>query len=214
MLSTLKRSAVALCMAGGALLPAAQAAETFPTRAVTMIVPYPPGGGADILARTVAKYLSEEWKQPVIVDSKAGGGTTIAAAYVARAQPDGYTLLLSVTQHAIAPTLMKELSYDYLKDLQAVALLTDSPFILTTQTDSPIKDFPDLMKRLKENRAKMNFGSSGPASIPHLAGEVLNDEAGTKATHIPYAGTAPTMTALLGGQVDYLFADTSALPFV
>ncbi|MDX3905178.1 MAG: tripartite tricarboxylate transporter substrate-binding protein [Pigmentiphaga sp.] len=208
----------ALGVAAGCALLAAPAdggaAETFPARPVTLVVPYPPGGGADILARTVARYLSREWNHPVIVESRAGGGTTIGAGYVARAKPDGYTLLVSVTQHAIAPSLFKQLPYDYLTDLAPVALLSDSPFILTVPERSPLDSLPKLLDALKQKGASMNFGSSGPASVPHLAGELLNQAANAKASHIPFPGTAPAFTALLGEQIDYLFGDTSVLPSV
>ncbi|OVZ60635.1 hypothetical protein CDO44_07865 [Pigmentiphaga sp. NML080357] len=209
---------VALGLAAGCAMltvpVAGIAAETFPSRPVTLVVPYPPGGGADILARTVAKYLGREWGHPVIVESRAGGGTTIGAAHVARAKPDGYTLLVSVTQHAIAPSLFKQLPYDYLTDLTPVALLSDSPFILTVPERSPLNSLPTLLAALKQRGGSMNFGSSGPASVPHLAGEMLNQAAGAKASHIPYPGTAPAFTALLGEQIDYLFGDTSVLPSV
>ncbi|MEK7946611.1 tripartite tricarboxylate transporter substrate binding protein [Pigmentiphaga sp. YJ18] len=192
----------------------ALAADAFPSRPVILVVPYAPGGGADILARTVAKYLGREWNQPVVVESRAGGGTTIGASYVARAKPDGYTLLISVTQHAIAPSLFKQLPYDYLKDLAPVALLSDSPFILTVPERSPYGSLSDLLTALQRKGSSMNFGSSGPASVPHLAGEMLNQATGAKATHIPFPGTAPAFTALLGEQIDYLFGDTSVLPSV
>lgn len=207
-----------LCLGAASSLWAAAgpgtAAESFPTRPVTLVVPYAPGGGADILARTVAKYLNREWGQPVIVESRAGGGTTIGAAHVARSKADGYTLLVSVTQHAIAPSLFKQLPYDYLTDLAPVALLSDSPFILTVPERSPLDSLPALLAALKQRGGSMNFGSSGPASVPHLAGEMLNQATGAKASHIPYPGTAPAFTALLGEQIDYLFGDTSVLPSV
>lgn len=211
------RITMASAVAGAALAAGAypaQAADAFPSRPVMLVVPYAPGGGADILTRIVAKYLSREWNQPVVVESRAGGGTTIGANYVARAKPDGYTLLVSVTQHAIAPSLFKQLPYDYLKDLAPVALLSDSPFILTVPEQSSLHSLPDLLAALKQKGASMNFGSSGPASVPHLAGEMLNQATGAKATHIPFPGTAPAFTALLGEQIDYLFGDTSVLPSV
>lgn len=139
-------------------LAAAAHAQTFPSRAVTLINPYPPGGGADVVARALARELFEIWRQPVLVESKPGAGTTIAAGFVARAPADGYTLLLSTSQHAIAPALFRNLPYDIVTDLQSIAEMTR-----------------------------------------------------TQATHVPFAGTSPALTALLGGHVDHLFADTSAV---
>jgi tripartite-type tricarboxylate transporter receptor subunit TctC len=187
-------------------------AQAYPSRAVTLINPYPPGGGADVLARALARELTETWRQPVIIESKPGGGTTIAAAFVARANPDGYTLLLSTSQHAIAPALFKNLSYDIVTHLTSIALASESPLFLVVRPDRGINSMGDLIAKLKQNSAAMNYSSSGLASLPHLAGAFLNQMTGATATHIPFTGLAPALTALLGGQVDYLFADTSAVP--
>jgi tripartite-type tricarboxylate transporter receptor subunit TctC len=203
------------CAFTAALLAAGNLhAQAYPARSVTLINPYPPGGGADIVARALAKELAEQWKQPVLVDNKPGAGTTIGAAFVARAPADGYTLLLSTTQHAVAPALFKSLSYDFLTSLAPIAVVSDSPFFLVVHPDKGINSVADLIARLKSTGSSMNFGSSGPGSLPHLAGAFMNQLTGAQASHIPYSGTAPALTAVLGGQVDYLFADTSALPQV
>jgi tripartite-type tricarboxylate transporter receptor subunit TctC len=196
------------------LAPISAMAQAYPSRAVTLINPYPPGGGADVLARALARELTEIWRQPVIIESKPGGGTTIAAAFVARANPDGYTLLLSTSQHAIAPALFKNLSYDIVTHLTSIALASESPLFLVVRPDRGISSMGDLMAKLKQNSAAMNYSSSGLASLPHLAGAFLNQMTGASATHIPFTGLAPALTALLGGQVDYLFADTSAVPHI
>lgn len=193
-----------------ALITVAQA-QTFPTRAVTLINPYPPGGGADIVARALARELFELWRQPVLVESKPGAGTTIAAGFVARAPADGYTLLLSTSQHAIAPALFRNLPYDIVTDLQSIAVVSESPLFLVVRPDPGLQTLADLIKRLKASSASMNYSSSGIAGLPHLAGEFLNQMTGTQATHVPFAGTSPALTALLGGHVDHLFADTSAV---
>ena len=187
-------------------------AQGYPTRAVTLINPYPPGGGADVVARALARELGDIWRTPVIVESKPGAGTTIAAAYVARAAPDGYTLLLSTSQHAIAPALFKNLSYDIVTNLTSIAVVSESPMFLVVRPDRGINTLADLIARLKQNSAAMNYSSSGLAGLPHMAAAFLNQMTGATATHIPFAGTAPALTALLGGQVDFLFADTSAVP--
>ena len=209
--SFLTASLWALCTL---LAPISAMAQAYPSRAVTLINPYPPGGGADVLARALARELTEIWRQPVIIESKPGGGTTIAAAFVARANPDGYTLLLSTSQHAIAPALFKNLSYDIVTHLTSIALASESPLFLVVRPDRGINTMGDLMAKLKQNSAAMNYSSSGLASLPHLAGSFLNQMTGSSATHIPFTGLAPALTALLGGQVDYLFADTSAVPHI
>ena len=196
------------------LVPIPAMAQAYPSRPVTLINPYPPGGGADVLARALARELTEIWRQPVIIESKPGGGTTIAAAFVARANPDGYTLLLSTSQHAIAPALFKNLSYDIVTHLTSIALASESPLFLVVRPDRGINSMGDLIAKLKQNSAAMNYSSSGLASLPHLAGAFLNQITGATATHIPFTGLAPALTALLGGQVDYLFADTSAVPHI
>jgi len=189
-------------------------AQNYPSRTITIINPYPPGGGADNVARMVASALSRDWGQTVLVESKPGGGTTIAAAYVAKAKPDGYTILLSSTQHAIAPLLMKSLSYDYLNDLQAVTTLSFSPFFLVLPPKTPVDDLAQFINLLKKNGNKMNFASSGNASLPHLSGELINQILKIKTQHVPYQGTSPATNAVLSGDVDFLFADNSAIPLI
>ena len=207
--SVSRAAALVLCTL---LAHTAAVAQSYPTRTVTLINPYPPGGGADVVARALARELGEIWRQPVIVESKPGAGTTISAAFVARAAPDGYTLLLSTSQHAIAPALFKNLSYDIVTHLNSIAVVSESPMFLVVRPDRGINTLADLIARLKQNSAAMNYSSSGPAGLPHLAGAFLNQMTSATATHIPFAGTAPALTALLGGQVDFLFADTSAVP--
>lgn len=211
-----KRSRLLSCLAAllpcMLLLPAVTFAQGFPARPVTLINPYPPGGGADVVARALARELNELWRQPVIVESKPGAGTTIAAAFVARAPADGYTLLLSTSQHAIAPALFRNLSYDLVADLASIVVVSESPMFLVVRPDRGVNTLADLIARLKQSGATMNFSSSGIAGLPHLAGAFLNQMTGANATHVPFAGTAPALTALLGGQVDHLFADTSAVP--
>jgi tripartite-type tricarboxylate transporter receptor subunit TctC len=186
-------------------------AQSYPTRAVTLVNPYPPGGGADVVARALARELFEIWRQPVIVENKPGAGTTIAAGFVARAPADGYTLLLSTSQHAIAPALFRNLPYDIVADLSSIVVVSESPMFLVVRPDRGIHTMTDLIARLKQSGASMNYSSSGIAGLPHLAGAFLNQMTGSEATHVPYAGTAPALTALLGGHVDLLFADTSAV---
>jgi len=186
----------------------------YPSRPVTIINPYPAGGGADNVARMIATALSQEWGQSVVVESKPGGGTTIAAAFVAKAKPDGHTLLLSSTQHAIAPLLMKSLSYDYLTSLQAITTLSFTSLYLVVPAKSPAEDLNQLIVLLKKSGGHMNFASSGGGSLPHLSGELLNLNLNVKVQHIPFQGTSPATNAVLAGEVDFLFADTSAFALI
>jgi tripartite-type tricarboxylate transporter receptor subunit TctC len=189
-------------------------AQTFPSRPITVVNPYPAGGGADNLIRALAIHLSQDLGQPVLVENRPGAGTTIAAAYVAKAKPDGYTLLLSSSQHAIAPLLFKNLPYDYLTQLDPIATLSFSPFILISPINSEYKSLSLLIQGLKKNGDRMNFASSGQASLPHLAGVLLNQASGTNAAHVPFSGTSPATQAVLSGNVDFLFADNSVIPLV
>lgn len=202
---------LAACLSLCGLTPQAQ---TFPSRAVTIVNPYPAGGGADNLIRTVATQLSQDWGQPVLIENRPGAGTTLAAAHVAKAKPDGYTLLLSSSQHAIAPLLFKNLPYDYLGQLAPIATLSFSPFMLVTPSSSELQSLPQLMDALRKKSERMNFASSGQASLPHLSGVMLNQATGAKATHVPFSGTSPATQAVIGGTVDFLFADNSVLPLI
>ena len=190
------------------------AAQTYPAKPVTMINPYPAGGGLDVMARIVANELSAMWKQPVVIEARPGAGTTISATYVSRATPDGYTLLLSTTQHAVAPALYKNLSYDYLTSLVPITTIAESTFVLVTRPDLKVDNVKQLIALMKEKGPAMNWASSGPASLPHLGGAWLNLIAGTNGTHVPFQGMAPAIPAVLSGTVDYLFADVSGVPMV
>jgi tripartite-type tricarboxylate transporter receptor subunit TctC len=200
--------AMAACM----LMATAGLAQSFPTKRVTIIQPYPPGGGGDAAARALAHELSEQWKQPVIVESKPGAGTTISAAYVAGMPPDGYVLLMTTTQLASAGALFKNLTYDYVKDFAPISLFGESPFILTVRPGLKVSSVQELLAEAKGKT--LNYASSGLASIPHLAGAWLNKVNGLTAVHVPFQGTAPAFAALLGEQVDYLFGDVSVVPHV
>ncbi len=206
----LKLLAAALALAAAT----ASWAQTYPSKPVTMINPYPAGGGLDVMARIVAQELSTLWKQPVLIEAKPGAGTTISATYVARAPADGYTLLLSTTQHAVAPALYKNLTYDYLTSFAPITTIAESTFVLVTRANLGAENVAQLVAMVKQKGPAMNCASSGPASIPHLGCAWLNIITGANATHVPFQGMAPAIPAILGGQVDYLFADVSAVPQV
>lgn len=185
-----------LCAAGIA------GADEFPSRPIRIIVTYPPGGGTDITARIVGKRLSEKLGQPVIVENKAGAGGSVGTAAVAKAAPDGYTLLLgNPGPNAINPWLYANPGYDAERDFAPISVLTTMPLLFCVEAGSPVKSVADLTALGKTKDAAVHFGSSGNGSVSHLAGEMLNLMAGTKFVHVPYKGAAPLTTAALGGEV-------------
>ena len=201
---------IALAAASGAAL-----AQGFPNKAVRMIVPFPAGGSTDIVGRTVAQKLSEMWGQPVVVDNRPGGGTTIGTDIVAKAPPDGYTLLVTPAPFTINPSLLAKLSYDALTDFAPITLINTTPLVLVVNPGVPAKSVKDLIALAKARPGQLNFGSSGTGGSNHLAGELFNAMAGVKMVHIPYKGNAPALIDLAGGHVDLIFNGvTSALPLI
>lgn len=180
-------------------------AQGFPTRPIRLVVPLAPGGGGDLVTRIIAQKVSEPLGQPVVVENKAGGSTIIGTEYVAHAPPDGYTLVMATSSHGINPSFSK-LPFDPVKDFSGIAFVATAPMILTVHPSVPAKTVKELIAVAKANPDKLNFGSSGTASIVHMAGELLNVSAGIKTTHIPYKGTGPALTDLLSGQITMLFA--------
>ena len=208
------------CLAGlllGASLPAqAQApAAAYPVKPVKVIVPYPPGGPTDIVARVVFQQVSDSTGQQFIVENRAGAGGNIGAEAVARAPADGYTLLVATTAHAINMSLFKNLNYDVLKDFAPVTLLTQGPLVLVATPAFPAANVRELIALAKAKPNTLNFASSGNGQSTHLSGELFNTMAGIKLAHVPYKGSAPALTDVIGGQVPLMF-DTmlSAMPFV
>lgn len=207
----------AACVAGIAIVASFSPlafSQAYPTKPITIISPYPVGGGGDMMLRTLAQELSTELGQSVVIDARPGAGTTISASYVSRAPADGYTLLMGVTQHTVAPSLFKNLNYNYLTSLAPVSIFADSPFIVVVRPGLKVNSMAELVAMIREKGASMNYGSSGPGGIPHLAGAALNKAVGGKVTHVPFVGTAPAFAALLGDQIDFLFGDVSVLPSV
>lgn len=181
-------------------------AQNWPMRPVMVVVNFAPGGAADQLARIVGAPLQEALGQPVVVENKAGAGGNLGGEFVARAAPDGHTLLMSSGgMVSINPHLYPKLSFDPAKDLVPVASVARVPFYLVVRADSPIKDFNALVADLKAHPGKRSFGSPGNGSSPHLAAEMLTSRTGTSAIHVPYRGAAPALTDLMGGQIDFLF---------
>ena len=189
-------------------------AQSWPSKPVTMIVPFPPGGSTDMIARAVLPKLQETTKGTFIVDNKAGAGGAIGAVQAKNAKPDGYTIFVSsLGPFVIGPHLLKNSGYDPTKDFDYITVAVQAPNILAVRADSPHKTFADLLKFMKANPEKMTFASAGNGTSDHLTAELLWQETNTKATHVPYKGGAPALTDLLGGQVDATFMNiNTAMP--
>jgi tripartite-type tricarboxylate transporter receptor subunit TctC len=193
------------------LLPVAAGAEDFPARQIRLIVPFPPGGPSDIIARVVGQRMSEIAKQPVIIDNRGGQGGVLGTEALAKATPDGYTISISSAGAlAISPT-MENVTYDPLKDLQAITLVAKVPEMLVVANDVPARNMAELVALAKAKPGKLNFASSGPGSLPHLAGELLKLTAKIDIVHVPYRGAAPAVNDLLGQQVQMVFLDLPIL---
>ncbi|WP_233234822.1 tripartite tricarboxylate transporter substrate binding protein [Bordetella sp. LUAb4] len=189
-------------LATGLLCAAAASAQAaWPDKPITLVIPFPPGGTTDMVGRPLAQMLSEKLKQPVIVDNRAGAGGTIGAAYVARAQPDGYTLFLATIAHTIAPSTYDKLTYDFQKDFAPITIVASSPNLLIVNNNLPVKTVPELIDYAKKNPGKLNFGSAGIGSTEHLAGELFRSMAKIDISHVPYKGGAPMMADLMSGQI-------------
>jgi len=190
-------------------------AQGYPTKLVRMVVPFPAGGSTDIVARAISQKLSETWGHPVVVENRAGGGTTIGTDAVAKAAPDGYTLLMAPAPFTINPSLLKKLPYDTIGDFAPVTLVYTTPLVLVVYPGVPAKSVSELIALAKAKPRQLNFGSSGTGGSNHLAGELFNAMAGVKMIHIPYKGNAPALADLVGGHVDAVFNGlTSAVSLV
>ncbi len=191
-------------------------AQTYPTKTIRLVVPYPAGGPLDIMARAIGQKLTEAWHQPVVVDNRAGAGGNIGADLVAKSPADGYTLLMgAVATHAINPSLYSKMPYDPVKDFAPVALVAQVPNILVVNPAVPAKTVRELIDLARAKPGYLNFASGSTGSTGHLAGELFNTMAGVKMVHIPYKGAAPATADLLAGQVQLMFDNlASALPNV
>ncbi|VCU71054.1 Tripartite tricarboxylate transporter family receptor [Pigmentiphaga humi] len=197
----------------GFTVGAAAAAQGFPTKAVRLVIPFPPGGSTDVGARVVAAKMSEDLKQTVFVENRPGAGTTIGAAFVASSAPDGHTLYMTgPISHASSAALYKNLSYDALRSFASIGLVNTSPFVIAVNAKSPFKTLKDLIDNARANPGKLTYGSSGNGATPHLATELISRAAGVSFTHVPYKGAGPAIVALMAGDVDFTIADVGIVP--
>ena len=191
-------------------LCAASAWAQYPAKPVTIVVPFPPGGSNDVFARALAKKLSDGWKQPVIVDNRAGAGGMIGAAQVSKAAADGYTLLFVSSSYTTGAAI-QQLPFDPIAGLTPIASVSKGPMVLTVKNGVPVKNAAELAALAKSQPGKLNFGSAGPGSINHFAGELLAQNAGVKMTHVPYKGMGPATADLIGGHIDVLIASSPSV---
>ncbi|MFC4278301.1 Bug family tripartite tricarboxylate transporter substrate binding protein [Achromobacter aloeverae] len=204
-MNVILKGLITAALALGSALASAGPAETFPQRPVTIVVPFTPGGAVDIVARAVAAGLGEKWSQSVVVENKPGGGGAIGIQYVTRAKADGYTLLLgSVGPVTVNPSL-GPVGYDVAKDLAPIVLLAKTPAVLVTLPSTPVHDGAQFVKWAKSKPSGLNYGSAGTGNITHLVSEYFLSSAGLTANHIPYKGSAPAITDMLGGRLDFMF---------
>jgi tripartite-type tricarboxylate transporter receptor subunit TctC len=188
-----------------ALTPASRAQDTFPSRPVHLLVPFPPGGAVDIIARTLADELGKRWPVNVIIDNRPGAGGTIAADVAAKAPPDGYTIVIVASGHAIVPFLYPKLPYDVFTDFTPITLLGNSPNLALVRADSPIKTLADLIAAARAKPGQLSYGHAGNGTSPHLAGELLKVTAKIDIIAVPYKGGAPALNDLLGGHIPLTF---------
>ena len=190
-------------------------AQSFPSKPIRIVVPFPPGGGVDLTARTVGQKMAERVGQSVVIENRPGAAGTIGAEFVARGVPDGHLLLVAGPGSvAVAPLLFPKLGYDPLRDLAPVTMLVTMPFIVVAHPSIPVRNARELIAWAKANPGRVNMASGGAGTGQHLAGELFNLMAGIKAVHVPYKGTAPAIADIIGGHADLTFSDPSVLPLV
>ena len=201
--------AVLMCLV--AMIGATNTNAAYPDRPIKVIVPFAPGGGTDLVARTLAVAMAEDLHQPIIIDNKPGGSTIIGTEALAKSPADGYTLVVATLAHAVNPSLKAKLPYSQDKDFAPVILVGVSPNVVVVSADSPYKTFAEFLAAAKANPGKLSYASQGGGTSAHLAGELFNSMTNAKLTHIPYKGAGPALTDVIGGQVDVMFATASAV---
>lgn len=201
----------ALLAAALVLTSSAARAQSYPARQITLVVPFAAGGSNDIIARALGKKLSDSWGRPVVIDNRGGAGGVIGSADVAKATPDGYTLLLVSSTFTINPAIKKNMPFDTAKDFTPVAFIARSPLLVTASNDLPVKSASDLLALARSKPGQVTYASAGPGSINQISAELIGLSAGAKFMHVPYKGGAPALNDLLGGHVDIY---VSSLPQV
>jgi tripartite-type tricarboxylate transporter receptor subunit TctC len=213
-----RRRRIALGLAGAGLLIAVGPvrAQAFPSKPLRMVVPFPPGGSTDLLARRIGEKLAAALGQPVVVDNRPGAGGATGSVEVARAAADGHTLLFGVTgTHAISPAINPKLGYDPKADFAALSIVVSAPLVLVVRAESPYKTLADLLGWARQNPERLTHGSPGNGTTMHLTGEMFALATATQLTHVPYKGSAPATQDLLGGQIEAMFSDLLvALPLI
>jgi tripartite-type tricarboxylate transporter receptor subunit TctC len=198
-------------IAAACVLAAPAAAQTWPARPVRVIVPYAPGGGIDTVARVLAQKLTEQVGGSFVVENRPGGAGVLGAEIVARAAPDGYTLLASATEFAINPSVRPRLPYDPFKDFTHISQIATVQFILASHPSVPVRNVKQLVALAKVRPGQLTYGSSGTGGGPHLAGELFQSMAGMRWTHVPFKGAAPASIAVISGEIDFSFGATIGL---
>jgi tripartite-type tricarboxylate transporter receptor subunit TctC len=209
-----RRHSLALLVTAAAAcwLPAIATAQAWPARAITIVVPFPAGGGTDVAIRSIQPHLQKELGQPVIIDNRAGAGGTIGSAYVAKAAPDGYTAVLATTStHAVSVSVYPNLSYEPLRDFVYAGFVGTSPYVLAVNPAVRGTDVKTLVATLKQNPQQYSFASVGAGTVSHLIGEQFKAVTGVPLVHVPYRGAAPAYIDLMGGQVDLMFDNPAGL---
>ena len=204
MIQRLRLLVLAACSLAAIAVQPARAAD-YPTRPVTWVVPYPPAGTTDVLARIVAQWLTEKMGQTFVIDNKPGGGNNIGVQYVVNAPPDGYTMLLVNPANGINATLYKNLNFNFIRDIAPVAGIVRTPNVMVVTPKLPVKTVAEFIAYCKQNPGKLNMASSGSGTSVHLSGELFKSMTGCNMLHVPYKGAGPALTDLMGGQVDVIF---------
>jgi tripartite-type tricarboxylate transporter receptor subunit TctC len=210
------RRKILLASGAGALAaqwPITASAQAFPAKPIRFVMPYPPGGSSEILARPIAQEMTKQLGTSVIIDFKPGGGTTIGADMVAKSAPDGYNIVMMLSAHAINATLMPKLPYDTVRDFAPITIAATLPLVVVVPAQSSIRSMADLLARARANPGKLTFASAGPGNTSHLSVEYLKSMLGLDMIHVPYKGSGPAIIGLLGGEVDFMFDSlSSSLP--
>lgn len=211
----IKRLSAYCLLATSSLFSTLGLADTFPERTITLLIPYPPGGSADMLARPLAQEMQKELGQPVILEYKPGAGGSIATSQLARSKPDGHTLLMVLAAHAINPYLYDNLPYNTKTDFSPVSLVATLPLLVAAPLETPADNMKELIDYAAKNPGKLNFASAGPGNTSHLSVELFKLATNTDMQHIPYKGSGPAVVALLSGEVSFMFDSIStSLPHV